>query len=552
MKKGIITILVGAVFLFCVLGMAQADNDHRKKKDNDKKYQKSGKSWGKPFQDLQTQFDALQVQIDNIQQTPGPKGDPGDPGPIGPEGPPGPQGDPGPQGIQGEQGIQGPRGDKGNQGLEGIQGLPGNDGRDGAPGTQGEQGPQGPQGALGTQGPAGISCWDLNGNTIADQEEDVNGDNFVDVIDCRAEGEDYTVIINRLEQLEKRLNETDLDFDGFTPADGDCDDGDPDVNPGSLEINGDNIDNDCDGTIDNCSPGPELCGDGQDNDCDGAIDEGFDIGRTCTAGTGACANTGFTVCSADLTAVVCSVSESVPTTELCGNGIDDDCDGDIDEGFPDRGASCSEGIGYCQRTGSMVCSWDGLSTMCNANPGYPTQELCNDPIDNDCDGTVNEGFETLGDSCTVGVGACLRTGSMICSASRTYAQCSATQGSPSQELCGNNIDDDCDGTVDEGFSTLGDSCTVGIGSCQRTGIKVCSYDRRSTQCSVSPGSPYSETCDGSDNDCDGYVDEGMSDRYTSNCCQTSTSCTPFGGCDTRCVSYYQQICTNGGWQTICP
>ena len=67
----------------------------------------------------------LHERIDNIQLTPGPKGDKGDPGPIGPQGPvgetgpAGPQGEPGPAGPQGEPGPQGPPGTPGVLGLAG-------------------------------------------------------------------------------------------------------------------------------------------------------------------------------------------------------------------------------------------------------------------------------------------------------------------------------------------------------------------------------------------------------------------------------------------------
>ena len=56
------------------------------------------------------------------------------------------------------------------------------DGKDGAQGAVGATGPTGPAGATGAPG---ISCWDLNENRIADPDEDLNQDGFVDVRDCR-------------------------------------------------------------------------------------------------------------------------------------------------------------------------------------------------------------------------------------------------------------------------------------------------------------------------------------------------------------------------------
>ncbi|MFC1814322.1 DUF1566 domain-containing protein [Thermodesulfobacteriota bacterium] len=85
----------------------------------------------------------------------GPKGDTGDTGPVGPQGPiglTGPQGDPGPQG---EQGIQGVKGDTGDTGPVGPQGPIGLTGPQGDPGPQGEQGIQGPKGDTGDTGPVG-------------------------------------------------------------------------------------------------------------------------------------------------------------------------------------------------------------------------------------------------------------------------------------------------------------------------------------------------------------------------------------------------------------
>ncbi len=59
-------------------------------------------------------------------------------------------------------------------------GLAGCEGSDGAAGRDGQDG------AAGTPGADGQACWDLNGNGVADPEEDINGDGVVDVYDCNA------------------------------------------------------------------------------------------------------------------------------------------------------------------------------------------------------------------------------------------------------------------------------------------------------------------------------------------------------------------------------
>jgi hypothetical protein len=54
-------------------------------------------------------------------------------------------------------------------------------------------------------------------------------------------------------------SEVDCDDDGFAPADGDCDDFDPDVNPDADEVCGDGVDNNCDGFVDEgCDEGHDL------------------------------------------------------------------------------------------------------------------------------------------------------------------------------------------------------------------------------------------------------------------------------------------------------
>ncbi len=129
---------------------------------------------------------------------------------------------------------------------------------------------------------------------------------------------------------------------------------------------------------------PEIC-DGLDNDCDGEVDNGF-VELSC--GVGAC---GRVVASCEDGQVQTCV-EGEPTQEVC-NGIDDDCDGEVDEGYGD--ITC--GVGACERTVSACTG--GSSNACVPGEALPG-EFCNG-IDDNCNGDVDEGFGQI--SCGAGV-----------------------------------------------------------------------------------------------------------------------------------------------------
>jgi len=82
-----------------------------------------------------------------------------------------------------------------------------------------------------------------------------------------------------------------------------------------------------------------------------------------------------------------------PEIERC-NQLDDDCDGMVDEAFPELGGACSAGVGACASAGVLVCAPDGTQSLCDAVPGSPTDEVC-DGIDNDCNGVTDEGCSTV-------------------------------------------------------------------------------------------------------------------------------------------------------------
>lgn len=340
---------------------------------------------------------------------------------------------------------------------------------------------------------------------------------------------------------------SDHDGDGIGICAGDCDDRNPTTNPLAIEIC-DNVDNDCDGTIDedlyrDCWTGPtyvpknegkkstptftsfapesachrgvstcvagswsscddekfpsdEICN-GIDDDCDGQVDETL-VG-TCGPPTelGVCQR-GNQVCSGNETYCLGAI---FPQDESC-NGVDDNCNGQIDELLARRCQSaCGEGIEVCH-----LGQWED----CDAP--VVLQEVC-DGVDNDCNGQIDDGVVCECDwspdaaqrdlkfcsqpplTCGVGLSECQEDGQWgTCMPYITSA-----------EIC-NAWDDDCDGDIDGFSEPCGDPEFAGHGVC-RIGIHTCTFGGWE-EC-VGSVSPNDEVCNGLDDDCDDMVDEGL-------------------------------------------
>ena len=108
--------------------------------------------------------------------------------------------------------------------------------------------------------------------------------------------------------------------------------------------------------------------------------------------------------------------------------------------------------GYCTNKGQRDCNDRDPAIHPGAN------EVC-DGVDNNCDKQIDNGFTYLatadgkrvGDECIVGVGACERSGKYLCNKDGSSLICSSRAGNPGPEIC-NDVDDDCDGQVDENLS----------------------------------------------------------------------------------------------------
>ena len=288
--------------------------------------------------------------------------------------------------------------------------------------------------------------------------------------------------------VDEETGAYDDDFDAFSEEDGDCDDTDGAVHPGAVEV-ADGVDQDCDGIVDEETDAYDDDGDGyseQEGDCNdanGGVHPGAeelpngqddDCDEVVDEGTNLYDDDGdgFTEDDGDCN----DVNDGIhPDAIEEADGVDQDCDGTIDEGtdvYDDDGDGWTEDDGDCDDDDPEV------------NPGQLEPAVI-DGIDNDCDGAVDEGtsaWDDDGDGYSEDDGDCDDGDATI------Y---------PNAVEVADEVDQDCDGVLDNDTEVYDDD---GDGFSEEDG------DCNDLDDTTFPGAP--ELADGLDQDCDGTIDEG--------------------------------------------
>jgi hypothetical protein len=165
-------------------------------------------------------------------------------------------------------------------------------------------------------------------------------------------------------------------YDFFPVPGTDCDDDNAAINPGAAEVC-DGIDNDCDTAVDLADPNYQA----PSNFCATAGE--------CQGTTPTCTGAGGNKCFYTDPDVELLPNGTLSPTESRCDDKDNNCNGAADESFPLKGSFCDTGLPGICAPGVYICNQaqDGVRCLQTVTPAM---EKCSDGLDNDCDGIVDE------------------------------------------------------------------------------------------------------------------------------------------------------------------
>ncbi|MFM9056211.1 MAG: MopE-related protein, partial [Bacteroidota bacterium] len=351
---------------------------------------------------------------------------------------------------------------------------------------------------------------------------------------------------------------------GYASLDGDCNDNNAAINPGATEVCDGGVDNDCDGLADDNDPSTSgIITWYADSDNDG-----FGSGSSSVL---ACNQpSGYSIDNADCDDSNAAVNPDA--AEVC-NGIDDDCDGDLDDNDPSvtgqttwyadadadgYGDNSLSSVSCAQPSGYVSTGGDCDDADAAVNPG--ATEVCNDK-DDDCDGSVDEGLTFIdyyadfdGDDFGVGpaTNSCEDPGAGYASADGDCDDTNAAINPGATEVCDGGVDNDCDGLADDADSnvsgqltwyadsdgdTFGTSGTSVSACVQPSGYVLDDGDCDDSNAAVNPDAQ--ETCNTIDDDCDGDVDDDDASVVGQSTWYADVDADTYGDAGTSQVSCFQ-------------